>query len=71
MVHVILMVRFAGSDDAEFAVGLSRRQKPHFAGRVTRYHQQKKRATAGTLNLDAKAFVGLFINQRVWLSGAS
>src|ERR1700676_4845457 len=68
VVHVILMVRLTRSDDAKFAGRLPRRQKPHLAGRVARDHEQKKRAAARALNFDSKALVGLFINQRVWLT---
>ena len=67
MVHVILMVRLTRSDEAKRAVRLRCGQKAHLARRVARNHQQKERAAAGALDLDAEALVGLFVNQRVRL----
>ncbi len=63
MIHVIFMVRLARSDHAKLAIRLKRGQETHLARCVAGNHQQKKRAAASALNFNAKALVGLFINQ--------
>ncbi len=70
MVHVILVVRLARSNNSKLAVRLRRRQKAHFARRVAGNHEQKKRAAAGSFDFDAEAFVGFLINQSVRLRRA-
>jgi hypothetical protein len=65
VVDVVFVVVFALGDELEFAEGCGRGEETDFAGGVAVRDQQKIAAAARAFDVDAEAFVGLFVEKRV------
>src|SRR5260370_35957251 len=65
VIDVVFVIVFARRDQAELRVRLSGGKEADLASGVAGDGQHQKRIAASAFNIDAKAFVRLFVEQRI------
>jgi len=65
VIDVVFVIIYPGGDEAEFAKWAGGGEKTDFASGVAVGDEEEVGAAAGAFDVDAKAFVGFFIKQRV------
>src|SRR5713226_1540811 len=67
VVDVIFVVVFARGDQAKVGIGLVGGEEAHLAGGVAGDGEEQEAAAAGAFDVQAKALVGFFVEQRIGL----
>src|SRR5260370_3817807 len=65
VVDVIFVVVFARGDQAKVGIGLVGGEEAHLAGGVAGNGEEQEATAAGAFDVEAKALVGFFVEQRI------